>query len=123
MLVRLKVLGVTVAAVAGFFAVSGVANAAGNVVISQIYGGGGNSGAQYQNDYVEVFNRSNALADVGGWSVQYTCATGTGNFGSATNLLTPLTLPGGHLFIAPGQYLLVAEAQGSTGASSNPDVT
>ena len=123
MMARLKVLGVTVAAIAGFFAFSGAANAAGNVVISQIYGGGGNSGAQYQNDYVELFNRSNALADVGGWSIQYTSATGTGNFGSATNLLTPLTLPGGHLFIAPGQYLLVREAPGAgTGAPIGTDV-
>ena len=53
MLARLKVLGVTVAAIAGFFAFAGVANAIStNVVISQVYGGGGNSGAPYQNDYI-----------------------------------------------------------------------
>src|SRR5215213_2411048 len=28
-----------------------------SIVISQVYGGGGNSGATYQNDFVELFNR------------------------------------------------------------------
>ena len=82
------------------------------IVISQLYGGGGNSAAPFSNDYVELFNRSNALVDLTGWSLQYASATGTGNFGSATNLITPLS---GSL--SPGQYLLVQEASGgATGA-------
>ena len=28
-------------------------------LISQVYGGGGNSGAAYQNDFVELFNSGN----------------------------------------------------------------
>ena len=51
------------------------------VVLSQIYGGGGNTGATYTNDYVEIFNRSLTLIDTTGMSVQYTSATGTGNSG------------------------------------------
>ncbi len=27
-----------------------------DVVISQVYGGGGNSGATYKNDFIELFN-------------------------------------------------------------------
>ena len=27
-----------------------------NVVISEVYGGGGNSGALYKNDYIELYN-------------------------------------------------------------------
>ena len=33
------------------------APAAGDVVISQVYGGGGNMGAPYSADFVELFNR------------------------------------------------------------------
>ena len=77
------------------------------LVVSQIYGGGGNAGAPLTNDYIELFNRSLSLIDTTGMSVQYTSATGTGNFGSATNLITPLSG-----FLAPGQYLLVQEASG-----------
>ncbi len=79
------------------------------VVISQVYGGGGNSGAQYQNDFIELFNRGTTTVSLAGWSVQYTSATGTGNFGSSTTLITPLL---GSL--GPGQYMLVAEAPGTS---------
>ena len=48
-----------------------------SVVISQIYGGGGNSGATWRNDFVELFNRGAAPVSVDGWSVQYASATGT----------------------------------------------
>jgi predicted extracellular nuclease len=83
-----------------------------NVVISQIYGGGGNTGAPYTNDFIELFNRGSSAVSLSGWSLQYTSATGTGNFGSATNLITPLSGT-----IQPGQYFLVAEAGGATGVA------
>lgn len=91
-----------------------------DIVISQVYGGGGNSGGVYTNDFVELFNRGTSTVSLSGWSIQYTSATGTGNFGSATNLITPLS---GSL--APGQYLLVQEAAGSAviAALPTPDVT
>src|SRR4051812_30437489 len=41
------------------------------VVVSQIYGGGGNAGATYQNDYVELFNAGSGAVDLSGWTVQY----------------------------------------------------
>src|SRR5438270_10861853 len=41
------------------------------IVISQVYGGGGNSGATYKNDFIEIFNRGAAPVSVTGWSVQY----------------------------------------------------
>ncbi|MFC7639870.1 ExeM/NucH family extracellular endonuclease [Streptosporangium lutulentum] len=43
----------------------------GTVVISQVYGGGGNSGAPLANDFVELFNRGAAPVALDGWSVQY----------------------------------------------------
>ena len=52
------------------------------VVISQVYGGGGNAGATYTHDFVELFNRGTTTVDLAGWSIQYASATGTGNFGA-----------------------------------------
>jgi DNA/RNA endonuclease G (NUC1)/polyhydroxyalkanoate synthesis regulator phasin len=86
---------------------SGVAK----VVISQIYGAGGNSGAVLQNDYVELFNAGTASQDLTGWSVQYGSATGTGNLG-VTNQIAALSGS-----VAPGQYYLVKLAGGTVGAA------
>lgn len=92
-----------------------------NIVISQVYGGGGNTGATYKNDFIELYNRGDTPASVAGWSVQYASATSTGNFGSATNLITELP----PITLAPGQYLLIQEAQGAGGTVDlpTPDVT
>src|SRR5579872_2329897 len=80
------------------------------VVISQVYGGGGNSGATYNSDFVEVFNRGTASVSIEGWSVQYSSATGTGTF--ASNPIAVL-----HGTLAPGQYYLIQNAGGTTGLS------
>jgi len=85
------------------------------VVISQIFGGGGNSGAPYRNDFIEIFNSGQSAVNLTGWSVQYAGATAIS--WSVTNL-TPLTL-------APGEYYLVQESSGgSSGAAlPTPDAT
>jgi len=90
------------------------------IVISQVYGGGGNSGAPYTHDFIELFNRGNTTVSLAGWSVQYTSATGTGNFGSSTTLITPISGT-----LAPGQYLLIQEASQAAvgGPLPTPDVT
>ena len=51
--------------------------ASAQVVISQIYGGGGNVGSVYSNDYVEIFNRSTSPITIDGWTLQYAAATGS----------------------------------------------
>jgi hypothetical protein len=86
------------------------------IVISQVYGGGGNSGAPYTNDYVELFNPSDGPLSVNGWSIQYASATG----GSFSNNVA--TLSG---TLAPGQYYLVQLASGGTVGSPlpTPDAT
>jgi hypothetical protein len=43
---------------------------ASGVVVSQIYGGGGNAGATFRNDYVELFNAGSGAVDLSGWTVQ-----------------------------------------------------
>ncbi len=85
-------------------------NSNAQVVISQVYGGGGNSGAQYYNDFVELFNRGTSAVDISGWSIQYVSATGP--------TLTPFTwavnaIPAS-TSIAAGKYFLIKLAAGST---------
>jgi predicted extracellular nuclease len=41
------------------------------IVISQVYGAGGNSGAPYRNDFIELFNLGTTTVSLNGWSVQY----------------------------------------------------
>src|SRR5689334_20590655 len=81
-----------------------------SLVISQVYGGGGNAGATYQNDFVELFNRGTSTVSLAGWPIQYTSATGTGNFSANVTSLSGS--------IAPGQYYLVRLA--STAAVGAP---
>src|SRR5580765_7478679 len=81
-----------------------------DVVISQIYGGGGNAGATLTNDFIELFNRGAAPVSVNGWSVQYAAAAGTS--WQRTNLP--------NITLAPGQYLLVQEAAGTGGTQPLP---
>jgi hypothetical protein len=57
--------------------VAGAALAPAQVVISQVYGGGGNAGATLKNDFIEIFNRGTAAQNLTGWSVQYASATGS----------------------------------------------
>jgi uncharacterized protein len=83
-----------------------------NLVISQIYGGGGNSGAPLTNDYIELFNRSSSPVDLSGYSLQYTSALGTGFFGANSSLLTELP----SAILQPGHYFLVQEAGGTVGS-------
>jgi uncharacterized protein len=93
---------------------AGAAHAAGDVVISQVYGGGGNANAPYQNDFVEIFNRSAAPVNIAGWSLQYASATGTGTFGS--NFIAALAGT-----LQPGEYYLVRLAsQAAVGAPLPP---
>ena len=49
-------------------AVFATADAGADVVISQVYGGGNNTGATYQNDFIELFN-DGAARGVAEWLV------------------------------------------------------
>ena len=97
------------------FAATFISNSFSQVVISQVYGGGGNSGSTYTHDFIELFNRGTNSVSLNGWSVQY--ASATGSSWQKTDL-TNITL-------APGQYYLVQQAQGSGGTTPlpTPDAT
>ncbi len=103
------VLGIMVGALAAV----GTASAASNIVISQVYGGGGNSGATYTHDYVELYNRGPLALPLGNLSIQYASATGTGNFGANSGQLAELP----EFSLQPGRYFLVQLMGGTTGAS------
>jgi predicted extracellular nuclease len=101
----------TIIAAALMAGLTAPAFAASPVVISQVYGGGGNSGATLKNDFIELFNRSGDPVNVGGWSVQYASAAGS------TWQLT--AIPAGTV-LQPGQYLLVKEGAGTGGSVDLP---
>ena len=84
---------------------------AGEVVISQIYTGGGTPGAAFQNSFVELFNRSNATRDLSGVPITFTSATGAFSFSIAFVSSRGLT-------IGPGQHFLIQF--GTAGPNGNP---
>ena len=87
------------------------ANPAGSgLVISEAYGGGGNSGATLTHDFVELYNPTSADISVAGWSVQYRSAAGT-----SAAAVTPLTGS-----VPAGGHYLVQEAKGAGGTAALP---
>ena len=80
-----------------------------DIVISEVYGGGGNTGATLTNDFIELYNRGASPVDVTGWSVQY--ASATGNTWQVTGLSGS---------IAAGGNYLVQEAVGAGGTTPLP---
>ena len=102
-------LGILVCSIALSFSASAA------VVISQVYGGGGNAGATLKNDYIELFNNGSAAETIGGWTVQYASATG---ISWQTTLI-----PAGTLLPA-GRYFLIKQAQGAGGTVDiTPDLS
>ncbi|MDF2693020.1 MAG: endonuclease/exonuclease/phosphatase [Labilithrix sp.] len=79
-----------------------------DLVISQVYGGGGNNKAQYTHDFVELFNRGNTAVSLNGKSLQYTS--------SANDFTTSNVVGLPNVSVAPGHYFLVQFK-----APSNPD--
>ncbi len=83
--------------------------ASSSIVISQVYGGGGNSGATYTHDFVELFNLGSTPVSIEGWTLQYTSAAGSTWQTAALSDSIP-----------PGGYYLVQLAQGSGGTTPLP---
>lgn len=86
----------------------------GDIVIRQAYGGGGNAGAVYTNDFVELYNRSAYTVDLTNWSIQYAATTGN-SWASAP--LSGTIAPGKH-------YLFQGASSGAVGSPlPTPDAT
>jgi hypothetical protein len=86
------------------------------VRISQVYGGGGNSGATFRNDFIELYNAGANTVSLSGWSIQYANAT------ASTGSYTVTTLSGS---IGPKKYYLIQQAAGAGGTQNlpTPDAT
>ncbi|WP_162551198.1 5'-nucleotidase C-terminal domain-containing protein [Paenibacillus tepidiphilus] len=84
-----------------------------NIIISQVYGGGGNSGALYKNDFIELYNPTDSPVDLSGWKVRY--AGATTSFSDDDKYVTSLsgTIPA-------GDYYLIQEAAGTGGTVNLP---
>jgi hypothetical protein len=109
---RLRTLLVLLVAVALVPSATGASSS--SVVVSQLFGGGGNAGAPFTHDFVELFNRSSSPVNLAGWTLQYATAAGT------AWQATPLSGS-----IPPGGYFLVQLASGGTAGSAlpTPDAT
>jgi hypothetical protein len=99
---------VIVAAVIAAVSTAGAASQ--GLVINEVYGGGGNSGATFTNDFIEIANRGSASASVDGDSVQYHSTSATGAW-QVTTLSG--SIPGGGIY-------LVQEGPGTGGTTPLP---
>jgi predicted extracellular nuclease len=97
-----------VALLAAAFAAPAALASPSGVVISQVYGGGGNTGATIKQDFIELFNAGSTAVTIGGWSVQYASATGN-SWSNKTNI------PAG-VVLQPGQYYLIQQQAGAGGS-------
>ncbi len=80
------------------------------LVISQVYGGGGNAGAPFNADFLELHNISGVAQSTSGFSVQYASATNTGTW-TGVFALPAASIPAG------GYYLIRMSTIGATGAA------
>ena len=107
--------GRVAAVLASFALLFAASSVQAQVVISQVYGGGGNSGATLKNDFIELRNNGPTAVDLTGWSVQYASSTGT-TWNGRTNLSGS---------IPAGGFYLIQQAQGAGGTVDlpTPDAT
>ena len=80
-------------------------------VISQVYGGGGNSGAPFTHDFIELFNPTAEPVKLDGMTVQYSGAS-TASWSSNRVVLAGT--------IAPGHYFLIQLASGGSNGVALP---
>ncbi|WNI19803.1 endonuclease/exonuclease/phosphatase family protein [Actinacidiphila sp. ITFR-21] len=111
------VAGAVVLAAAGLSVNAAMASPSADALIAEVYGGGGNSGATYTNDFVELANAGVASVDLSGYSVQYLPGAPT-----ASSKWQATALTGS---LAGGSRYLVQEAAGAGGTTPlpTPDAT
>jgi hypothetical protein len=95
-------------------AASARGSGSGSLVVAEVYAAGGNSGAAFVNDYVELFNRGAGAVAVDGWTLQYASAASTSWQSTALGGSIP----------AGGRYLVQLASGGTNGAAlPAPDAT
>jgi Calx-beta domain/Lamin Tail Domain/Domain of unknown function (DUF4214) len=88
-----------------------------NIRISQIYTRGGEAGAAFQNDYIELFNRGNVDVDISGWTLSIANFAGTPPNIQISSSGIKLFNPNG-IIIGPGRHFLIKF--GGSGTSGQP---
>ena len=78
-----------------------------HVVISQVFGAGGNSGSPFTHDFVELFNPTDKPVSIEGWTLQYAAPADDGR---KWDMSAPLKGS-----IEPGKYYLVQLNGGTVG--------
>jgi hypothetical protein len=111
---RISLLVLLTALALSLAAASASGSGSGSIVLAEVYAAGGNSGATFANDYVELFNRGASAATVDGWTLQYASASGTTWQSTALSGTVP----------AGGRYLVQLASGGANGAAlPAPDAT
>ena len=82
-----------------------------DVRIYEIYGGGGNSGATFEDDFIVLYNSSSVPVSMNGWSLQYAAA--------ASSTWSKLDFPA-ITILAKGFILVRISTSGTVGASLPP---
>ena len=101
LLVLLSVLALLLAAA------SARGSGSGSIVVGEVFAAGGNSGATYANDYVELYNRGAGAVAIDGWTLQYASAASTSWQATALSGSIP----------AGGHYLVELASGGVNGAA------
>jgi hypothetical protein len=84
---------------------------AAGLVISQVYGGGGGTGAPFTHDFIELHNGGTVAVPLGGKAIQYAGSGGTGTWGA--HALPSVSVP-------PGGYYLIQQAAGAGAGAPLP---
>jgi len=93
--------------------ISFVSNAqVGHLLISQVYGAGGNTNATFKNDFVEIFNPTTTVVDLSTYTIQYaTARSNNTDFNIIANLSGTLQ---------PGQFYLIQLGSGGSVGNALP---
>ena len=88
-----------------------------DIRISQIYSRGGEAGATFQNDYIELFNRGQTNVDINGWSLNISNFSGVPPNIQISSSAIRFFNPAG-IILTPGSHFLIKF--GATGSNGQP---
>lgn len=83
------------------------------VVISAIYGAGGNANATLRNDYIELHNTTDHAVNISNWRIYYGASGSTSVFGNSHTIPNNTSIPA-------GGYFLIQEASGGSNGALLP---
>ncbi|HSS22623.1 MAG TPA: Calx-beta domain-containing protein [Pyrinomonadaceae bacterium] len=87
--------------------------AAGDIVFSQIYSRGGSPGSTYQNNYLEILNRTNNTVDISGW--RFYVGDSTNGFSQAISFVSSRGIG-----VGAGRYILIQFGPASSNGAPLP---